>query len=82
MEKKQNLAEVYDQIKFYQEDIRDFEALKKILKNVDGIFHQAALTVVQDSLKKTTRISRCKRIRDGEYFQTCKRIWIKGSFCK
>ena len=50
--KKQNLAEVYDQIKFYQEDIRDFEALKKILKNVDGIFHQAALTVVQDSLKK------------------------------
>ena len=50
--KKQNLAEVSDQIKFYQEDIRDFEALKKILKNVDGIFHQAALTVVQDSLKK------------------------------
>ena len=50
--KKQNLAEVYDQIKFYQEDIRDFEALKKILKNVDGVFHQAALTVVQDSLKK------------------------------
>ena len=26
--------------------------MKKILKNVDGIFHQAALTVVQDSLKK------------------------------
>ena len=50
--KKQNLAEVSDQIKFYQEDIRDFEAMKKILKNVDGIFHQAALTVVQDSLKK------------------------------
>ena len=50
--KKQNLAEVSDQIKFYQEDIRDFEALKKNLKNVDGIFHQAALTVVQDSLKK------------------------------
>ena len=50
--KKQNLAEVSDQIKFYQEDIRDFEALKKILKNVDGVFHQAALTVVQDSLKK------------------------------
>ncbi len=50
--KKQNLAEVSAQIKFYQEDIRDFEAMKKILKNVDGIFHQAALTVVQDSLKK------------------------------
>ena len=50
--KKQNLAEVSGQIKFYQEDIRDFEALKKILKNVDGVFHQAALTVVQDSLKK------------------------------
>ena len=50
--KKQNLTEVFDQIKFYQEDIRDFEALKKILKNVDGVFHQAALTIVQDSFKK------------------------------
>ncbi len=50
--KKQNLTEVFDRIKFYQKDIRDFDALKKILKNVDGVFHQAALTIVQDSLKK------------------------------
>ena len=29
--KKQNLTGVFDRIKFYQEDIRGFEALKKIL---------------------------------------------------
>lgn len=33
-------------------DIRDFSALKTVLKNVDGIFHQAALTDVQESFTK------------------------------
>ena len=33
-------------------DIRDYESMKKSLKNVDGVFHQAALTVVQDSFTR------------------------------
>jgi UDP-glucose 4-epimerase len=50
--KKSNLESVLDQIEFHQIDIRDYESLKKILKNIDGVFHQAALTVVQDSFDK------------------------------
>jgi UDP-glucose 4-epimerase len=50
--KKENLASVIDKIKFQKIDIRDYQSLEKILKNIDGVFHQAALTVVQDSFSK------------------------------
>ena len=47
--KKENLSSVINKIKFQKIDIRDYQSLEKILKNIDGVFHQAALTVVQDS---------------------------------
>jgi UDP-glucose 4-epimerase len=47
--KKENLSDVFDKIEFINCDIRDYENLEKNLDNIDGIFHQAALTVVQDS---------------------------------
>ena len=50
--KKENLDEVMDKINFIQTDIRDFNSLKKILKDVDGVFHEAALASVQDSFSK------------------------------
>ena len=50
--KKTNLETVLNKIEFHEIDIRDFESLKDILKNIDGVFHQAALTVVQDSFEK------------------------------
>jgi UDP-glucose 4-epimerase len=40
------------EIEFHKVDIRNFAQLKKILKNSDGIFHQAALTDVQESFTK------------------------------
>ena len=49
--KKKNLASVIQQITFKKIDIRNYEELEKIMKNIDGVFHQAALTVVQDSFK-------------------------------
>ena len=49
---KANLEPILDKIEFHQIDIRDYESLKKILKNIDGVFHQAALTVVQDSFDR------------------------------
>ena len=55
--KKENLASVINKIKFQKMDIQDYESMRKILKNVDGVFHQAALTVVQDSF-----------LRPEEYF--------------
>ena len=49
--KKENLSDVFDKIEFINSDIRDYENLEKNLHNLDGIFHQAALTVVQDSFE-------------------------------
>ena len=50
--KKDNLASVINKIEFQKIDIRDYESMKKKLKNIDGVFHQAALTVVQDSFSR------------------------------
>ena len=50
--KKENLKEVLEKIEFYNEDIRNLSKLESILKDVDGIFHEAALTIVQESFTK------------------------------
>ena len=50
--KLSNLEDVKDKINFIRLDILDYEALKKNLQNVDGIFHQAALTSVPESYEK------------------------------
>ncbi len=47
--KKENLSEVLDKIEFANLDIRDYDKIEQKIQNIDGIFHQAALTVVQDS---------------------------------
>ena len=47
--KEKNLESVMDKINFIKGDILDTELLEGITKNVDGIFHQAALASVQDS---------------------------------
>ena len=39
-------------VEFHRVDIRDFNQLREILKNSDGIFHEAALTDVQESFTK------------------------------
>ena len=50
--KKENLSAIMDKIKFINGDIRDYNLLKKTLKNIDGVFHQAALASVQESFSK------------------------------
>ena len=50
--KLKNLDGVLEKIKFYKIDIRNKNELEKVISNVDGIFHQAALTVVQESFTK------------------------------
>jgi len=46
------LKEIEDKIIFYKIDIRNSEKLMEIIKDVDGIFHQAALTIVPESFLK------------------------------
>ena len=47
--KEKNLESVMDKINFVKGDILDTELLEGITKDVDGVFHQAALASVQDS---------------------------------
>ena len=49
--KKKNIEKFSEKINFFKVDIRDFSAFEGILKNVDGIFHEAALASVQDSFR-------------------------------
>ena len=50
--KKSNLSDIYDKIELIEMDIREYDKLRKICKNANGIFHEAALTIVQDSFTK------------------------------
>ncbi len=47
--KKENLEGIIDKIKFYELDIRNILEIENKIKDVDGIFHEAALTIVQES---------------------------------
>jgi len=47
--KEKNLESVVDKINFVKGDVLDTEMLESITKDVDGVFHQAALASVQDS---------------------------------
>ena len=51
--KIKNLSDIKKDISLHKIDIRNFYELEKILRNSDGVFHQAALTVVQESYEKT-----------------------------
>ena len=57
--KLNNLRNVKDKIEFLNLDILDYEKLKQTMKNIDGVFHEAGLTSVNDSFKK-----------EKEYFAT------------
>jgi len=50
--KEKNLESVIDKISFVKGDVLDTELLEGITKDVDGVFHQAALASVQDSFNE------------------------------
>ena len=45
-------------IEFCKIDIQHFDSMEKELKDTEGVFHQAALTVVQDSFKNPEKYHR------------------------
>jgi UDP-glucose 4-epimerase len=50
--KESNLEVVKDKINFLKDSILNIDLLEKEMKNIDGVFHQAALASVQDSFSK------------------------------
>jgi len=50
--KIENLKSVEKEINFFKNDITDYAEIQNILKNADGVFHEAALTSVSESYIK------------------------------
>ena len=72
-----NLEGVQDKINFIKMDILDDENLRKNLKNVDGIFHQAALTSVPESYEKEEEYKLVNVIGTENIFKIAKDFDIK-----
>ena len=50
--KLENLSRFRNKIEILNMDILDYEKLRSVVKNADGVFHEAALTLVQESFTK------------------------------
>lgn len=74
------LKEVEDKIIFHKIDIRDYEKLKKTIIDVDGIFHQAALTVVPESFLKQDEYFDVNVNGTKNIFRIAKELGIKVIF--
>ena len=49
--KKENIIDS-NRLKFFQTDVRDFSTLENQIQDVEGIFHEAGLTLVPESFEK------------------------------
>ena len=78
--KMENLEDIQDQIEFYDEDIRNVERMEKILQNTDGVFHQAALTIVQESFSKEQEYFDVNVRGTENIFKIAKKFRIKVIF--
>jgi len=50
--KMENLKDIEKEINFFKSDIMNYEKMRDILKQTDGVFHEAALTSVPESFIK------------------------------
>ena len=72
-----NLKEIKDKIDFHEIDILDYDKMKNIAKNADGIFHQAALGSVQDSFKDPELYYQINAIGSENIFKLAKEFGLK-----
>jgi UDP-glucose 4-epimerase len=72
-----NLREIKDQIDFQEIDILDYEKMKNIAKNADGIFHQAALGSIPQSFKEPEEYHRVNAIGTENVLKLAKEFGFK-----
>ncbi len=72
-----NLEEIKDQIDFQEIDILDYEKMKNVVKNTDGIFHQAALGSVPQSFKEPEEYHRVNAIGTENVLKLAKEFGFK-----
>ena len=67
--KLENLKEVEEKITFSKTDILEYDKLKNEMKNLDGVFHEAALTSVPESFTKTDEYNRVNIVGTENVFK-------------
>ncbi len=75
--KMENLEDVKDKIEFLKMSILNFDELRNALKNIDGVFHQAALTSVPESFTKEDEYRRVNIDGTENIFKIAKEFDIK-----
>ena len=75
--KMENLQGLENQIKFHKIDILEYDKLRDIVKNVDGVFHEAALTVVQESFVKPKEYHMVNVVGTENIFKLAKEFGFK-----
>ena len=78
--KLENLKTVKDKIDFLKIDIRNFDEINQVLKKMDGVFHQAALTDVHDSYTKKDEYYDVNVKGSRNIFESAKRNNLKVVF--
>ena len=74
------LKEVKDKISFHKFDIRNFGELEQNFQSIDGIFHQAALTIVPESFEKPQEYFDVNVNGTKNIFKLAKHLGIKVVF--
>ncbi len=72
-----NLKDIKDKIDFQEIDILDYEKMKNVVKNADGIFHQAALGSVPQSFKEPEEYHRVNAIGTENVLKLAKEFGFK-----
>lgn len=74
--KKENLHNS-DKLEFCQVDVRDYSLLENHLQNIDGIFHEAGLTLVPESFEKPEEYHDVNVNGTENIFKIAKKIGVK-----
>ena len=72
-----NLKDIKDKIDFQEIDILDYEKMKNVVKNADGIFHQAALGSVPQSFKEPEEYHRVNAMGTENVLKLAKEFGFK-----
>ena len=75
--KLENLSGYEERIDFQKLDILDFNELKKVMNDADGIFHQAALTSVPESFTQKEKYHNVNVVGTENIFKLGKEFGIK-----
>jgi nucleoside-diphosphate-sugar epimerase len=75
--KLENLNNVKEKIIFHKIDVLEYDNLRRISMDIDGIFHEAALTLVQESFAKPKEYHLVNVIGTENVFKIAKEFGLK-----